>query len=371
MKEFIKFLKHIAFLGSILCIVTSACSDMNELADRFYQEGEIIYASKVDSVATHTGYKKIGIDIFINTGRIEKVRIYWNNYRDSTDVQAGNRKGILRTVLDNMVESAYIFQIVSIDSYGNKSLPVELSGEVVGDNFVSGLRNRNISSAVYTADDKVIVNWGNAPNYSTNCKLTYTNMENRTLTVDVPVSENTTVITGWKSGLSYYTQFVADENAMDTLRIDATNVAVWKEFSDKSAWSVHSYTGSQHGDMSPDKAIDGNPLSTWHTNASLNFPYYIVIDFGVALQIDGIVFQNRLDDPDGTNWPKQVKWETGNDLNTWETVLEFSEMTNTKDELWLPCTTSTSARYLKFNMYSGWNGQPYGYIGEMGIFQLK
>jgi hypothetical protein len=345
---------------------------MNELADRFYNEGEIIYASKVDSVAAHTGYKKVGVDIFIKISRIDKVRIYWNNYRDSVDVPTGNQKGTFSKTIENMVESSYIFQIVSIDNYGNKSLPVELPGEVIGDNFMSLLRNRNVMSAVYTGDNEVTINWGNSPNYSVDCKLTYTNTANQTATIDVLASDNTTVITDWKSGLSYYTRFLPSESAMDILSIDATNITIWKEFSDKSKWSVDSYTGDQHEHMSPDNVIDGDPMSTWHTNASLNFPYYIIIDFGEPLQIDGIVFQNRLDDlSGGTNWPKQVKWEASNDLNNWETILSFNEMTQTKDELWLPCTSPMSAQYLKFNMYNGWNGQPYGYIGEMGIFQLK
>jgi hypothetical protein len=345
---------------------------MNELADRFYVEGEIIYASKIDSAIAHTGYKKVGLDIFISTERISKVRVYWNNYQDSADIQIGNRKGIFNTTFENMNESSYIFQIVSIDSYGNKSLPIELSGEAVGDNFMSLLRNRNVVSAIYSDENGVTVSWGNSPNYSIGCKLTYTNTSDRTVTVDVPAQDNATVIPDWKSGLSYYTRFVVNEEAMDTLTVETADMVIWKEFSDKSAWSVHSYTGGQHGDMSPDKAIDKNPMSTWHTNASLNFPYYIIIDLGASLQIDGIVFQNRLDDLNGgTNWPKKVLWETSDDLDNWTTVLEFSEMTRTKDELWLPCSVGTTARYLKFNMYSGWNNQGYGYIGEMGIFQLK
>jgi hypothetical protein len=379
MKKFIKFSKHAAFLGSILCIVWASCSDMNELADRFYVEGEIIYASKIDSAIAHIGYKKVGIDIFISTERISKVRVYWNNYQDSADIPVNNSKGVINKTFENMGESSYIFQIVSIDNYGNKSLPIELSGEAIGDNFMSLLRNRNVMSAIYSDVNEVTVSWGNSPNYNIGCKLTYTNTSDETVTVDVPAQDNATVIPDWKAGLSYYTRFVVNEDAMDTLIVDTVNnVDIWEELGDKSAWEVFEYTGDQHNDMSPDKAIDNDPMSTWHTKADLDFPYYIIIDLGASLQIDGIVFQNRIDDLNGgTNWPKKVMWETSDDLGdlgdlaNWTTVLEFSEMTRTKDELWLPCSVKTTARYLKFNMYSGWNNQPYGYIGEMGIFRFK
>jgi hypothetical protein len=345
---------------------------MNELSDRFLDEGEIAYAYKADSVVAHTGYKRVGIDIYIGSRRVDKARIFWNNYSDSLDVNIGNRSGVFHAFVENLEESMYVFYIVSIDLYGNKSLPVELSGEAVGDNFMSSLRNRAIVSAIYTADDEVTVKWGNSPNRSLNCVLSYTNTANQKVSIDVPAEENTTVIEDWKSGLSYITRFIPAENAADTLHLNPVNQDVWVEFSDKSGWSVADYTGGYYNnDYMPDNVIDGIPTTTWYTNTSQNYPYYIIIDFGSALQIDGIVFQNRIDMATMDNYPKQVKWEASNDLNEWTTILSLNEMSNTRDELWLPCTVKTSAQYLKFNMYNGWKGAANGTFGEMGVFRIK
>jgi hypothetical protein len=476
MKKIIIFTKQFALAASILCIVMSSCSDMNDLADRFLDEGEIIYTPKVDSISTHTGYKKIAFDISVNSNRIDKIRIYWNNYQDSMDVQVGNQTGVFRTLLDkdtkgeDMKESSYVFYLVSIDSYGNKSLPVEVSGDVIGDEFKSFLRNRSITSAANVIPNELTVDWGSIPNYSIGNRLTYTNTSDKEVTVAVLNSENQTLISDWKSGLSYVTEFVYDENALDTLYLEGESVDIrpfesflrvrnisyaantgeneltvtwesnpaysigsrltyintsdeeatiyafgsenstvipdlksglgyvteflpqegaldtvrldrvnadWRELSDKSLWSINSNSGGYYGDgidgnfegWEPEKAIDGNPMSTWHTNTVNNFPHYIIVDFGAELQFDGIVFQNRIDDPAGNNWPKEVKWEASNDLNSWVTI-RSGELANTENQMWLPCTAPTSAKYLRLTMNNGWNGDPYGYIGEMGVFQI-
>jgi hypothetical protein len=368
-----KLIKKLSLAGGIVCaVLLYSCSDMNELSDRFLDEGEIIYAYVADSVAAHTGFKRVEIEIFIGTRRVDKVRVYWNNYQDYTDVQVGSQAGVFRTVIEGLEESTYLFHVVSFDSYGNKSLPVEVSGEAVGDNFKALLRNRLVASAVYTADNEVTVKWGSVPNYSIDCELTYTNTANQSVKLSVPVDETVTVIPDWKSGLSYSTRFIPGDGALDTFSVETVTQDVWKEFKDKSAWTVHSYSGGYHNnDFRPENAIDGNRNTTWHTSVGGFPPADITIDFGPgsALRIDGIVFQNRLDDMGALNHPKKVRWEVSNDLNEWTTILAFEEMTNTKDELWLPCTTSATGRYLHFYMETGWQNLSYSYIGEMGIFQ--
>jgi hypothetical protein len=365
-----KFIKRLAFAGIILCLVVS-CSKMNDLHDVYLANGEITYAAKVDSVGVRAGNKRALLDINIASQRIETVRIFWNNYADSVDVAVNNRVGVFPKTIENLNENDYIFYLVSFDKFGNKSLPFEVSGTVYGDRYRNGLSNRRMSS-IYVVDDVLHINWGGAPEKTVHTELVYTDRDGNKRTVKIPVDTTSLLIADWSSGLQYRTFFLPEPTAIDTFYTEwrAVEKVPFKYSID--GWSVSDYTGDQHGDMSPDRAIDGNPMSTWHTNASLNFPYYIVIDFGKALQIDGIVFQNRLDDlSGGTNWPKKVKWEASNDNSSWTTILELDEMTNTKDELWLECSKPASARYLKFNMYSGWRDQPYGYIGEMGVFYLK
>jgi hypothetical protein len=207
-------IKRLSIVGSIMYMIfLSACSDMNELSDRFLNEGEITYAAKVDSVTAYTGYKQVAIRMFIGNRSVNRVRVYWNDYRDSTDVQVNNQTGFFRTVID-VNESTYIFHLVSFDSYGNKSLPVEVSGEAIGDEFRSLCKNRDIVSAIYSDDTGLTITWGYVPNYSDSCILTYTNIAGETVTFSVSSSDAVTVIADWKDWeerLIYFTHFVYKE----------------------------------------------------------------------------------------------------------------------------------------------------------------
>jgi hypothetical protein len=378
MKEFIKFLKHIAFLGSILCIVASACSDMNELSDRFLDKGETVYASKADSVAAHTGYKKVEIEIYINNRRIDKVRVYWNNYRDSTDMQIGNRQGIFRTIIENMEESTYLFQIVSIDGYGNKSLPVELSGEVIGDSFVANLRNRSVASVVYTADDEVTVTWGNTPNYAVSCYLSYTATDNRTVTVIAPVTESVTVISGWKSGLNYYTQFVPNEGALDTLNSAPANLAVWKRYN-KTGWTIEVSDETASDGGGKDKMIDGNYdygeyWQSQHSPSTANLPHWAVIDMKESIEIARIVTQRRNINASIGGDTKTLQYFIGDspdpNAGTWVKFIEGAyESSAANHVLTLDAVTPLTGRYLKLIMPDTFRGQ-YTSICEIDVYGL-
>jgi hypothetical protein len=133
MNKLIKSKLGILLTGMTAMLWMAACSDMNELGDRFLNREEVFYAEKVDSAATHTGIKQIEIEIYVKSTRIDFVRAYWNNSADSTDIPVSFKSGIFRKTVENMKASEYIFNLVSFDKYGNRSLPYELVGKVASD----------------------------------------------------------------------------------------------------------------------------------------------------------------------------------------------------------------------------------------------
>jgi hypothetical protein len=93
------------------------------------------------------------------------------------------------------------------------------------------------------------------------------------------------------------------------------------------------------------------------------------VDFHRTLTINGILFQNRLDDPDAkTTCPKHVLFEASADGRNWKAILDVKELLQTRREQQLPCSTVMSARYLKFRVLSNWTDDPYTFIGEIGIY---
>jgi hypothetical protein len=171
---------------------------MNELGDRFMDKGETAYAAKVDSIVAYTGYESLEIEIYISSSRIDRIRIYWNDYNDFTDIQTGNQTGVFKTLIENLEEKSYLLNVVSIDSYGNTSLPVELTGEVIGDNYLSSLRNRSVSSAVY-ASGTLTLAWSNAPNSLAFSELLYTDISGNEKSMRIYSDELSTSIPDWSS----------------------------------------------------------------------------------------------------------------------------------------------------------------------------
>lgn len=379
MKKFIKYIRQMA-LGSALCVALWACSNMNELSDKFLDTGEAVYAAKVDSALTYTGYKKVGMDIYVSSSRIDTVKVYYNEYKDCVDIPV-NQPGIYPTVIEDLEERNYIFQLVTIDSYGNKSLPVEVSVQAYGDNLLSLLiRSRNITSAMQGADGMLTVNWGSAVENSSGCRLTYTNTSNAPATVTVSPTETTTAIPDFKAGLRFSTQFEIGAGSIiaQTFSTDEAGQPVYKVFP-KTGWLAEA-SSFHDAPRQASAAIDGNPRQPWHSRAGGGqvMPQWIILDFGSGneLPIDGILFQHRIDDIGDKAFPNEVKWESSNDKTTWTTILESIlgptyPTTQAENPLWLLCTTPTTARYLRGTIYNTYpTSRAYTYIGELGIYQI-
>jgi hypothetical protein len=191
---------------------------MNDLGDRFLDKGETVYAAKVDSVAAHTKLRSIEIEVHIKNDRVDTVKVYWNDYKKFANIYAGNRAGVFKTVIE-LDENSYLFQVVSVDSYGNSSLPVELSGDVVGDNYMSSIYNRNILDVSYYNKD-LIVNWSSAPNTSIYTELQYTDTLGQKRTLKVSNDETVTTLSDWASDLQYRTAFRPNETAIDIFYVN-------------------------------------------------------------------------------------------------------------------------------------------------------
>ena len=112
----------------IFCVgvFSTSCDDMDALHIGFLEEGETIYAAKVDSASVGPGNGRVKMELFINAQRIEKLRIYWNAYTDSIDFNVGGQVGEFSLMIENLPEREYLFQIVSLKQQ------VELAVKIIG-----------------------------------------------------------------------------------------------------------------------------------------------------------------------------------------------------------------------------------------------
>ena len=203
----------------ITCIVmtaffTQSCSKMNDLHQKYLDEGEIIYAAKMDSVAPCVGKGRIQFEMFIRAQRIETVRIFWNDYADSVDVQVGNQTGVIKKLIENMAEKSYIFQFVSIDKFGHKSLPFEVIGKVYGNAYESILVNRGVS--IHNSGAGLVLTFIAAAENNVATEVTYTNTSGLLKTISVPSNVITHIIPDNKGGQIVLKSSFVPANGIDT-----------------------------------------------------------------------------------------------------------------------------------------------------------
>jgi hypothetical protein len=264
---------------------------MNDLHDK-YLEGEITYAAKVDSASVLSGRDRVLINMQINSQRIETVRIYWNDYLDSTDIAINNQVGMFSKILDNdMSEIDYIFYLVSFDKYGNKSLPFEASGTVYGDRYQSGLSNRSMQS-VYIDNGELILSLGGAPEGVLYSELRYTNTDGDEQILKIPVDSSSLTISDWASDLRYRSLYKPNAAAIDTF------YTAWREVDDIPAkYSTAGWTaecrdgnhdwGSQGGQ--PEKVLDGDRITGWHSRPGSSMPQCLVVDMKASQPVRHIM----------------------------------------------------------------------------------
>lgn len=136
-----------------------SCSKWDDY-EKYTANGEIIYTGKLDSVKAYSGKNRVRITGKFNADpKISKVKIFWNNNRDSLVYDA--KQGANGNVFDQtftMPESITTFTVYTYDGDGNKSIPVYVVGKSFGDNYRKTLSNRIISNIRYMSAN-TIINW--------------------------------------------------------------------------------------------------------------------------------------------------------------------------------------------------------------------
>ncbi len=357
--------KHIAILSLsiLLYLMLQSCSKMNDLHDQYLEEGEVIYAAKVDSVEAVPGKNRILLNSLIQSQRIETVRIFWNDYADSAGVQVSNQTGIFPKLLEDLEEKSYIFQLVSIDKFGNESLPFEVDGTVYGDNFQSSLSNRVMTKAT-VVNGEMTIDWSGAVDYGIFCTLAYQNQEGEQVTKEVPVSEPETILTDWGSDLTYNTAFVPEAGAIDTFYTDYKTPEVLLLYN-KEEWTVttDSYEATgQLPDGAPEKTIDNDASTYWHTQHSggmPGYPHWLAYDMKQQVEVSVVELTSRSDylNADFTEFIVQ---RSADGIN-WDDCAEFGleDVTGAQDFV-LPNPVTT--RYIRIYMTAGPNA--YTHLAE-------
>jgi hypothetical protein len=217
----------------VICFAgLTACEDMNSVNQEYLDRGEEIYTARIDSIQSVSGLNKVQFKWWIKGDpRITKIEIQWIEGSEAKSkeipvVRTQSGAFAMETVLTNVPEGTYFFEFITRDDYGHRSISLGKTVEIIGSRYLETMYNRTVASALLLDDGKMTVKWDGNPTYSIGCYLSYTNFNDQKVNIFVPPLETTTEISGYKSGLSYYTRCVPPAAPLDTLDVDAVSPEV-------------------------------------------------------------------------------------------------------------------------------------------------
>lgn len=200
-----------------------SCSDMDEYKD-YMKDGEIAYTGKIDSLTVFSGKNRVMVQgLFTADPKINEARIYWNNREDSTVVPVNRTAGVdtMRHIIDGLQEKVYNFEVITRDSRGNSSLPVNTNARVYGERYQNSLNNRPIvSKELYAGDLNTTLNYGSMDLTSGvfATQIEYSDAEGDSYTMQLPIDNQEVVLENYQIGteFKYRTMFLPEPTSIDT-----------------------------------------------------------------------------------------------------------------------------------------------------------
>ena len=134
----------------LLIFFLFACDKMNDIHQKYLDQGEIVYLGKPDSLNAFPGLERVKLT-WMQCGDpdITETVIYWNRKSDSivkpfVRKMSGMQKDSI--IIDNLPEGDYSFELMSRNDQGHTSLISVVQGSSLGAFYLSGLKSPMVSS---------------------------------------------------------------------------------------------------------------------------------------------------------------------------------------------------------------------------------
>lgn len=335
MKKFI-YLYGIAI--TLLVMMSSCNHDVNDLHEKWMQDGELNYVGKIDSLTALGGNKRIEFQTYLSDQRVKFLNITWSELGVDTlkrvpvpEHEIDEMFSIILDESDGIKEKEYTFEFVSDDDKGTQSIPFTTIGKVYGPKYQESLKNRLVTG-FEEKDNGIYLKFSAALNSDDQgIELTYNNgTKNQTLTYTPEDLKERIFLESpdFSSPITYFTLY-KPANSLDTFKAEvvvppiekSVNIALGKP--GKSSKTLASK-------YSADQAVDGiigDNSSRW-INAREVGTHWIEIDFEDTYNIEEVIIY---DDTPISDFVLQIEvngvWEdlqtvTGNTHNVFTAVYE-------------------------------------------------
>ncbi|MEN7547622.1 DUF4998 domain-containing protein [Rapidithrix thailandica] len=224
---------HILLLsGLMLSLGLFSCDKMEDFHSEFLQGGEIIYSEKPDSTYSFPGKDRIKLGwLLVSASRVTQCAVYWNAGENMkmVEVPAGEDSVWVETLLEDMEEKSYIFEIYTLDKDGNRSVKVEEFGVVYGEKYQATLSNRDYLNAKYSLDEnRLTIDWFPAEENAVGVEAYYVDKSGTSHELFIPNEKEQTVIENFafEGEFRYKTLLLPDEKAIDTFYTESQSVKI-------------------------------------------------------------------------------------------------------------------------------------------------
>ncbi|WP_454880760.1 DUF4998 domain-containing protein [Sphingobacterium detergens] len=234
----------LAFLIGIAAF--SSCRKGDEYK-KFFGDGELIYASRVDKVIVHPGNRRVLLSTILSDDPlVSKIKVSWNEGRDSLvqTIIRGPKKDTLNLMINNLDEGVYNFVIHTYDDKNRSSVALNLSGTVYGESYSSSLGNRRLKALKYGADENILnFSWASPNLDDIGVELLYKHKDGAMRTKMFLSNKVDTTLTDFDANTNfrYRTLFKPDSNAVDTFSVAYVELVVpgFERELDKSKFKEH------------------------------------------------------------------------------------------------------------------------------------
>jgi len=386
------------YLALSLLLLLINCTKMDYTYSKFIQDGETVYSIKPSRVKLYPGENRIKLEVSIVTSpTLNKLKIYWNSRNDSTEWQIkpdiNNDSTFVIGIIDSLAEGRHTFEFKTIDNLGNFSVIMDTVGQVYGDLYEGGLKNRDPKSAVMNIENgQMEIRWSGAPDDGgpIEGEVSYINTEGETIRIRVPLDESETLIAARPidDSIRYRMIYLPEKQAIDTFYTQLRSIKLTSppKVLDKSKF-MYLILPTDAGSYSatwPFSNIFDNDLNTWWgTLANSGTPHWFTLDLGVEAKLTEFTFWQRgvisetslvythanirkcelwgSNDPDTDggwiNWTKLLQCEVNkSDDPKGGHTFSFSPYVPT-------------ARYIRFKVFETWNASfsHRSFLGELSF----
>lgn len=296
--------KYICITTTYICLLLLfSCEKMDDNYKEYVVRDGIIYPGKATSPFVAAGEKRVQVSWLRSADpKVVKAKIYWNNYTDSVDLDITPELDTIRYLIDNLEENTYTFIIKTFDAKGNVSIPVEVSGRAYGPIYKAGLFNRNIAQEKVSEDEGWVISWemGDITRGAAFTELSFRNSKNEPMTVITPIENMATIVTDFKRGeYQYRTGYIPEIGAIDTFYTEYISRTMPPQKINKAEWVATASSDArdtQAPNGAPDKAIDDDPNTFWHSRhspSSPGYPHWIAIDMKKEIKVEYVELTPR------------------------------------------------------------------------------